>query len=262
MEAAIAAPESQPLLSRSGGVVTVTLDGTDAFNALAPSHWEALLTSLREVAASGGDRCVVLTGAGANFSSGGDTSSRPEQHMLAVMRTAKQVAVALHELPQPTIAKVRGVAAGAGMNLALGCDLIAAADDARFSELFVKRGLSLDTGGSWLLPRLVGLRRAKELSFFGGWVSAQEAAAMGLVNWVVPGEQLDSFVTEKAMELASGPPIALTQTKSMLNNATMLTFAQALEEEGRAQALNFSTNDVREAYRAYREKRSAVYSGR
>lgn len=255
-------PEPRPTLSRSDGVATITLAGADAHNALGEPHWRELLAVLREVADSPTDRCVVVTGAGDNFSSGGAISRRVEQHMLAVMRLSKLVAVALQELPQPTIAKVRGVAAGAGMNLALGCDLIAAADTSRFSELFVKRGLSLDTGGSWLLPRAVGLRRAKELSLFGGWVPAPDAEAMGLVNWSVPEAELDSFVHEKAKELASGPPIALSQIKSMLDNATTLTLAQALDEEGRAQAVNFATQDVREALKAYKEKRPPVYGGR
>ncbi len=127
--------------------------------------------------------------------------------------------LALHRIPQPTIAKVGGVAAGAGCNLALGCDLIVASDDARFSEIFARRGLSLDFGGSWLLPRLIGLHRAKEMALFADIMSAKEAEALGLVNRVVPAGELDAFVDDWAPRLAQGPPVALAQTKRLLNDA-------------------------------------------
>ena len=125
--------------------------------------------------------------------------------MSFTMQWINQVPLALHRLPKPTIAKVRGVAAGAGANLALGCDLIVAGETARFAEIFARRGLGLDFGGSWLLPRLVGLHRAKELAFFGDVVSAADADRLGLVNRVVPDAELDEFVTAWAGRLAAGP---------------------------------------------------------
>jgi 2-(1,2-epoxy-1,2-dihydrophenyl)acetyl-CoA isomerase len=168
----------------------------------------------------------------------------------------------LHRLPKPTIAKVNGVAAGAGCNLAFGCDLIVASDEARFSEIFARRGLSIDFGGSWLLPRLVGLHRAKELALFADILSAKEALDMGLVNRVVPAVDLDDFVDTWARQLAAGPPIALSMTKSLLNQSFEVSMAQALEDEGRCQTINFSTADTAEALSAFIEKRDPKFQGR
>ena len=114
------------------------------------------------------------------------------------MRALGDVALRLHRIPKPTIAKVGGVAAGAGMSMALGCDLVVASDSARFSQIFSKRGLSVDFGASWLLPRLIGLHRAKELAFFADIIDARQALEFGLVNRVVPADQLDEFVTDWA----------------------------------------------------------------
>jgi len=160
------------------------------------------------------------------------------------------------------IAKVNGIAAGAGCNLALGCDLIIASDQARFSEIFARRGLSLDFGGTWLLPRLVGLHRAKELAFFADVISANEAADMGLVNRVVPHAELDAFVDDWAGRLAAGPPIALAASKVMLNNSFSNSLGEALVDEARSQSLNFHTRDVQEAALAWAEKRDAKFEGR
>jgi 2-(1,2-epoxy-1,2-dihydrophenyl)acetyl-CoA isomerase len=170
--------------------------------------------------------------------------------------------LALHRLPKPTIAKVRGVAAGAGCNMALGCDLIVASDNARFTEIFTKRGLSVDFGGSWVLPRLVGLHKAKELVYFADIISAADAEALGLVNKVVPDDELDAAVDEWAQRLAAGPPIALGLTKQLMNNSFAVGMEQALDNEGRVQAVNFGTEDFREAVVAFIEKRDPNFQGR
>jgi len=172
------------------------------------------------------------------------------------------VALRLHRLAKPTIAKVGGVAAGAGLNLALGCDLIVASDDARFSEIFARRGLSIDFGGSWLLPRLVGLHKAKELAFFADVISAKEAEEIGIVNRVVPAGDLDAVVDDWALRLAAGPPIALSMTKTMLNNAFAVSMDQALEDEGRCQTVNFGTADTAEAMAAFLQKREPRFTGK
>ena len=130
------------------------------------------------------------------------------------MRALADLALRLHRLPKPTIAKVGGVAAGAGMSMALGCDLVVASESARFSQIFAKRGLSVDFGASWLLPRLIGLHKAKELAFFADILSAAEAEAFGLVNRVVPDDELDAFVDDWARRLADGPTLALSMTKT------------------------------------------------
>ncbi len=196
---------------------------------------------------------MVLTGAGDAFCSGADlgdpsnVAGRPGDPYLVQMRALGDVALRLHRMPKPTIAKVGGVAAGAGMSMALGCDLVVASEAARFSQIFSKRGLSVDFGASWLLPRLIGLHRAKELAFFADIIDADEAAEFGLVNRVVPADELDAFVDEWAGRLAAGPPLALSMTKTMLNNSFDLSMDQALEEEARSQAVNFATADTTEA---------------
>jgi 2-(1,2-epoxy-1,2-dihydrophenyl)acetyl-CoA isomerase len=169
--------------------------------------------------------------------------------------------MALHRLTQPSIAKVDGVAAGAGCNLALGCDLIVASPESRFSEIFARRGLSVDFGGSWVLPRLVGLHKAKELALLADIISAKEAEAMGLVNRIVPSGDIDAFVDDWAGRLAAGPPIALAQTKRLLNNYAEVTLEQAVEDEGRAQVVNFGTADTAEAMAAFLQKRDPVFKG-
>jgi 2-(1,2-epoxy-1,2-dihydrophenyl)acetyl-CoA isomerase len=177
------------------------------------------------------------------------------------MRFIGKVMLALHENPKPTIAKVRGIAAGAGLSLALGCDLVVASENSRFSEIFAKRGLSIDGGSSWLLPRRVGLHKAKELVFLAAIVPASEAAAMGLVNRVVPDADLDAFVDDWASRIAAGPPIALSMSKKMLDSSFSLTMAQALEDEARCQAVNFATLDTAEAMQAFFEKREPRFAG-
>jgi 2-(1,2-epoxy-1,2-dihydrophenyl)acetyl-CoA isomerase len=182
-------------------------------------------------------------------------------HPLPWMRQVGECCAALHALPQPVIAKVVGVAAGAGANLALGCDLIVASDDARFSEIFARRGLSIDFGGSWLLPRLVGLHKAKELALLAEILSAQEAEAVGLVNRVVPRAEIDGFVDGWARRLAAGPPLALSSTKRLLNGSFALSLEQAVEAEALAQTANFGTADTAEAIAAFVEKREPTFRG-
>ena len=191
---------------------------------------------------------------------GDDATAR--QHQLARMRHVTEVAMSLARLPQPVIAKVRGVAVGAGMNMALGCDLVVASENARFSEIFARRGLSIDFGGSWLLPRRVGLHKAKELALFADIINAADAERLGLVNRVVPDVELDGFVDEWAKRLAAMPPIAIAQTKRMLNNSMNVTLEEALDDEGAAQTVNFSTKDTAEAIAAFTEKREPKFQGR
>lgn len=251
------------LLDRSDGIATLTLNRPERKNAANGVMWGELLEVFRELRHRAEDRVVVITGAGDAFCSGADLGGgREDRHQLAAMRHIRDVALALHDLPQPTIAKVNGVAAGAGCNLALGCDLIVASDRARFSEIFARRGLSVDFGGTWLLPRLVGLHKAKELAFFADIIDAGRAAELGLVNRVVPHDELDGAVAEWAGRLLEGPPIALAQTKAMLNRSAQVTMDQALELEGWSQTVNFGTTDTPEAITAFIEKRPPRFEGR
>lgn len=254
------------LVERAGGVVTLTFNRPERYNAVTPEMWPLLLEVLREVAANENDRVLVVTGAGEAFCSGADMAavgrSDGAAPSLSSMRRVGEAALALIRLPKPTIARVNGVAAGAGANLALACDLIVASERARFSQIFAKRGLSVDFGGSWLLPRLIGLHKAKELVLLGDMVSAADAAAMGLVNRVVPDDELDAAVGDWASRLAAGPPLALSLSKALLNDGLSSSVDQALEAEAAAQAYNFSTRDVREALTAYVEKRPPEFLGR
>jgi enoyl-CoA hydratase/carnithine racemase len=251
------------IVEHAGGVATVTLDRPERKNAINLEMWNELAAVGRDLASSDEVRCVVLTGSGGAFCSGADLSgSAEDRHQLARMREVNRVVTTWHDLPQPTIAKVTGIAAGAGMSLALGCDLVVASEQARFSQIFARRGLSLDAGSSWLLPRLIGLHRAKELALFGDIVSAEEARELGLVNRLVPADEIDAFVAGWAERLAAGPPIALAMTKRMLNRSFESSFEQVLDEEGVAQTVNFGTTDTVEAITAFLQKREPRFRGR
>jgi len=260
---------SEPVLlvSRRDGLVTLTLNRPETKNAIDGPLWESLKAALNEIADNPGDRAVVLTGAGGNFSSGADLSgglpadrgeARP---VIEGMRTMGDILLRLQTLPKPTIAKVDGVAVGVGLGLAMACDLIIASDRARFCEIFTRRGLALDGGNSWTLPRSVGLRKAKELAFFAEMVSAEEAERIGLVNKVVPVADLDVATQDWAHRLATGPSQALAYTKRMLDSSFQSSFADSLESEGRAQQSLINSVDLVEALTAYMERRPPTFRG-
>ena len=166
-------------------------------------------------------------------------------------------------MPLQKLENMRGIErAGGGCKLALGCDLVFAAESARFIEIFVNRGLALDYAGTWLLPRLVGLQRAKDIAFRGDLLDAAEARDLGLVLEVIPDGELAERVAEYARALASKPPIALAWIKNGLNRATRWSFEEALEYEVEAQAECLGTRDFREAMAAWSEKREGKYQGR
>lgn len=246
------------------GVVTVTLNRPEKKNAIHGPMWDGLMETFREVAESDTDRVLVLTGTAPAFCAGADLSASGDdpRHQLDKMHHFGWVGLALHEIPKPTVAKVNGVAVGAGLNLALGCDLIVAGESASFSEIFAKRGLSLDLGGSWLLPRLIGLHRAKELALLADIVDAKQAERMGLVNRVVPDAELDAFVDDWAARLAAGPPLALQMSKRMLTSSMGLSLSEALHQEAMAQTVTGGTEDTIEAFKAFFQKREPVFKGR
>jgi 2-(1,2-epoxy-1,2-dihydrophenyl)acetyl-CoA isomerase len=249
------------LTTDDDGVRTLTLNRPDRKNAINPQLWHELADALR-VTARDDVRVLVITGAGGAFCSGADISSPEDIHPRHKLRRLTDVALALHELPIPTIAKVNGVAVGAGWNLALGCDFVVATPESRFCQVFSKRGLSVDLGGSWLLPKLVGLQQAKRLVLLADTIDADEAQSLGLVTWVKPTAEIDAFVADLAGRLAAGPPVALAQSKALLNDGADTTLRQALANEARAQPGNFATADSMEAYAAFAEKREPVFTGR
>lgn len=258
-----AVDEQVVLLSREGAVSTVTLNRPHRKNAIDGATWAALQQALRAAADDDETRVVVITGAGGAFCAGADLSGdRSGEHPLRRMHAVNDVALLLHDLPKPTVAKVDGVAVGAGWNLALGCDLVAASTEARFSQIFARRGLSLDFGGSWLLPRIVGLQQAKRLALLADFIGAEEARELGLVTWVKAPDELDGFVTDVAQRLAAGAPVALAQSKALLNQGIDQTLREALENEARAQTINFATEDAPAAFQAFLDRTEPTFTGR
>jgi 2-(1,2-epoxy-1,2-dihydrophenyl)acetyl-CoA isomerase len=250
------------LTADRGGVRTLTLNRPERKNALNPQLWEELADALRAAARDAELRALVITGAGGAFCSGADIGNPEDIHPRHKLRRLTEVALALHELTVPTIAKVTGVAVGAGWNLALGCDFVVATPESRFCQIFAKRGLSVDLGGSWLLPKLVGLQQAKRLVLLADMIDAEEAQSLGLVTWVRPADEIDTYVDDLADRLAAGPPVALAQSKALLNDGATATLREALANEARAQPGNFATADSAEAYTAFAQKRDAQFTGR
>jgi enoyl-CoA hydratase/carnithine racemase len=244
-------------------VVEVTLDRPAKKNAINREMIDELRDVFGEIAANATeDRVVVIAGSGGAFCSGADLTGRtPGVPPLVGMRSVGQACLALRSLPQPTIAKVVGPALGAGLNLALACDFVVASDTARLCEIFVKRGLTVDFGGSWLLPRLVGERKAKELVFFGDFVDGAAAVEMGLINRVLPVDEIDAFVATWASRLANGPSLALVACKRLLDQSYSVSLSEAVEAEARAQAASFESADAAEALAAFMEKRPPVFRG-
>lgn len=257
-------------VERSDGLVTVTLDRPERKNAIDAQMWAALDRSFQEIGADPGDRALILTGAGGNFSAGANLSPSntgrgltggPLQPIVQEMRIVGEIVLRLQRMPKPTLAVVDGVAVGVGLGLALACDLVLASDRARFSEIFARRGLALDGGNSWLLPRRVGLHKAKQLAFFADMIDAQQAESMGLVNEVVPAAELDALARTWGRRLATGPTLALGLTKRLLDASSSVTLEQAIEDEARCQHITYTSHDIREGMAAFAERREPRFSG-
>lgn len=253
----------------SDGVATVTLNRPEVLNAFSTPMQRELAAVVLRLADDDAVRAVVLTGAGRAFCAGGDIGEMegaadptPLASRNKLHRMLTSVLIPLVRLEKPVIAAVNGVAVGAGMNLALAADITVVAEHARFSQAFVKVGLVPDTGGLYLLTRLIGLNRAKELCFTGRMLNAPEALHMGLVNQVVPAPELMPRAQALARELASGATAAIGLTKSLLNIAPTATLEEMAEFESFALAVVLATEDHREGIRAFREKRAPVFHGR
>lgn len=250
------------------GVATVTLNRPRSLNAFSIPMQMELARAIREIADDEAVRAVVLTGAGRGFCAGGDIDEMgssddgaPSARRHQIKRMLENVLMPLVRLEKPVIAAVHGAAVGAGMNLALAADIVFAAEDAKFSQIFVKVGLVPDTGGLYLLTRLIGLARAKELCFTGRMVGAQEALALGLVNRVLPAGGVLAEAQAFARELAQGPTIAIGLTKSLLNRAGNASLEEMSELEPYALAVALATEDHREGIRAFQEKRVPRFRG-
>jgi 2-(1,2-epoxy-1,2-dihydrophenyl)acetyl-CoA isomerase len=255
----------------SGGVAWITLDRPEALNAITAGQRDRVIALLRQASADPGTRVVVLTATGRGFCTGADLRPQPgaapaEPRPGDVARTirdgAQALVAAVLDCEKPVLGAVNGIAAGIGAHLALACDLVLAAESAKFIEIFARRGLVPDGGGAYLLTRLVGVHKAKELMFFADDVPAAEALALGLVNRVVPDAELEKTAREWAERLAGGPTRAFALTKDLVNRALEVDRVTAFRAEADAVELNMATHDGREGVRAFVERRAPEFTGR
>jgi len=253
------------------GVALLTMNRPDRLNALSPSMLESMLEALPRLSADPQVGVVVLAGAGRAFCAGGDVKAMAEgrefggetlEDKAQALRSRMETSRWLHEMPKPTIAMVRGAAAGAGLSLALACDLRVAADSARVGTAFARVGYSGDFGGSFYLTQLVGTAKARELYFTAEMLDAQQALALGLVNRVVPDARLEDETLALAGRLARGPRIAYAYMKRNLNAAETGTLKELLDLEAWHHTRCGMTEDHREATKAFVDKREPVFRGR
>ena len=257
-------------LAFEAGVATVTLNRPERRNALSRHLSDSLRDRLAEVAESDA-RCLVVEGAGGAFSAGGDIEAMREQlgsdtpmdeRVRALERTTSETLARLVTFPLPTIAKVDGVAFGAGANLAIACDVQLASDEAGIGFGFRQVGLSVDAGTSYLLPRVVGENVAKELVFTGELVDAERALDLGLVNHVYPADEFDARADEFVERVATGPTVALRHAKRLLGEGLDKSVDRAMSDEATAQGVVFGTDDHAEGVRAFLEDRDPDFEGR
>lgn len=253
-----------------GGVATITLNRPEVLNAANLSMLRELHSAIEAVRTDASVRAVVLTGSERAFCAGADLSNMGEgfdlNNPLDVRRWLVEffnpLIVKIFEMEKPWIAAVNGVAAGGGCQLALACDLIVIAEDAYFCEIFAQRGLVVDLGGLFLLPRLVGLHKAKELAFFAEKIYGPHAVELGLANRCVPQSEVLPVAGEWANRLAEGPTVALGLMKLGMNRGLQMTLHDVMNYEASAQALAVQTQDVREGLQAFLEKRAPKFQGK
>nr|WP_151480010.1 enoyl-CoA hydratase [Streptomyces albicerus] len=247
----------------------ITLNRPEAMNAITPDQRDRLIHLLEEASADPAVRAVVITATGRGFCAGADlrgaplTEDRVAGDVTRVIRQgAQRLIAAVLDCEKPVIAAVNGTAAGIGAHLAYACDLVIAAESAKFTEVFVRRGLVPDGGGAYLLPRLVGPQRAKELMFFGDSLTAADAERLGLVNRVVPDAELEKTARAWAERLAAGPTRSLTLTKQLVNASLDTDRSTAFIAEATAQEINMTTADAKEGVTAFVERRGPEFKGR
>jgi 2-(1,2-epoxy-1,2-dihydrophenyl)acetyl-CoA isomerase len=254
------------LVADAGATRTLTLNRPAAMNSFTTAMHAELLAALDAAAANAEVRCLVITGAGRGFCAGqdlGDPQAAPGQDLGALIASCYQPLVErLRSMPVPVIAAVNGVAAGAGANLALCCDIVVAARSAAFIQAFSKIGLVPDTGGTWLLPRLIGHARALAIAMTGDKVPAEQAAAMGMVWQCVDDAVLVETVQALAGRLAAMPTRALAATRKALADAQHLDLRGALQMEARLQTELGSAHDYLEGVDAFRSKRTPLFTDR
>lgn len=268
-EEPVAHVESLILHATDNGVSWITLNRPEAMNAVTWDQRERIIALLDAASADPGIRAVVITATGKGFCAGADLRGTPpagrERIAGDVARTirlgAQRLIGAVLDCEKPVIAAVNGTAAGIGAHLAFACDLVLAAEEAKFIEVFVRRGLVPDGGGAYLLPRLVGPQKAKELMFFGDSLPAGEAERIGLVNRIVAAQELEKTAREWAERLAAGPTRAIALTKHLVNASLDADRATAFAAEAAAQEINMTTRDANEGVASFVERRTPQYRG-
>jgi len=257
--------EKTVLVEKKDKIAWLTLNRPQVFNAMSPELFRQLLAALQDCEEDPEINVLVLTGAGKAFCAGGDLPTLDSVDNVVEARnyiaTAGKLASTISNLQKPVIAMVNGVAAGAGFNMALACDLVICTATARFIQSFVSIGLVPDCGGTYFLPRLVGLQKAKELMLLAAPVDAQGALQLGIVNRVVEEEKLREAVMEYAEKLAKSAPLAVRMIKKNLNQSLGLTLENVLELESDIQTILLQTADNQEGIAAFREKRQPIFRG-
>jgi 2-(1,2-epoxy-1,2-dihydrophenyl)acetyl-CoA isomerase len=249
-------------------LATVTLNRPEKLNALNQELLDALPGVLQRLAEDDEVRCVVLAGAGRGFCAGGDVSAMASGEAPTGMtdpvkrlRGQEEASRLLHEMPKPTIAMINGAVAGAGLSLALACDIRYAAESARCGSAFARVGFSGDFGGTWHLQRLIGPARARELYFTGDLIDAREAERLGIFNRVFADDRLREETLALARKITNGPPIALRRMKENMNLALVSDFPRLLDAEAEGMIMTGMTKDHMEAARAFVEKRAPEFRG-
>ena len=263
---------SQDLLETvKDGVAVLTMNRPDRLNALSGEMLDTMLEALARLADDPNVGCIVLTGAGRGFCAGGDVKAMAEGREMSGdtleeraqgLRSKMETSRWLHEMPKPTIAMVRGAAAGAGLSLALACDVRIAGESAKFGTAFARVGYSGDFGGSYYLTQLVGTAKARELYYTAELVDARHALELGLVNRVVADDRLEEETLLLAAKIARGPRVAYRYMKRNLNAAENGTLKDLLDLEAWHHTRTGQTDDHREATKAFVEKREPVFRGR
>jgi 2-(1,2-epoxy-1,2-dihydrophenyl)acetyl-CoA isomerase len=250
------------------GLLTITMNRPDRRNALNPDMTRGLVDAARRAAEDHEVRAVLLKGAGGTFCVGGDVKSMAEgrsplpfETKLANLRRGMEVSRILHEMPKAVVAQVDGAAAGAGLSIALACDLRVAGESAKITTAFAKVGFSGDYGGTYFLTHLLGSAKARELYLTSPVLTAREALALGMVTRVVPDAEVEAAAHELAMSLAQGPTVTLGYIKKNINNAEQLSLEACFDTEAMHHSRCSDTADHREAAKAFVEKRKPVFQG-
>jgi len=256
------------LQSLDNGLLTITMNRPDRRNALNPDMTQGLGEAARRAAEDHAVRAVLIKGAGGTFCVGGDVKSMAEgraplafEAKKANLRRAMEVSRILHEMPKPVVAQIDGAAAGAGLSIALSCDLRVAGESAKITTAFAKVGLSGDFGGTYFLTQMLGSAKARELYLMSPVLTAQEALALGMVNRVVPDAEVEAAAHEIAMSLAQGPTVTLGYIKTNINNAERLSLEACFDGEAMHHSRSGDTADHKEAAKAFVEKRKPAFVG-